>query len=51
MSDRRTITERLEDIAGEICDNICKYTERAENGELDKEELYRTCETCPLTKL
>lgn len=44
----KTISEQLEQIASEICDNYCKYPEKwnADDGELSDSEI---CKNCPLT--
>lgn len=42
-----TITEQIEVIRAEICDQICKYRETVD----DEEELYKLCEHCPLGRL
>lgn len=46
--DSKTISQQLESIAEEICDNYCKYPEKwnEEDGELSDSEI---CRNCPLT--
>lgn len=48
MKKEKTITELLEEIAGEICDKYCKYTDACE----DLDELYKQyCHDCPLNRI
>ena len=54
MDEPKTITKMLEDIAQDICDHYCKFTEmeppegKDENWLLDDDS---PCQTCPLQKL
>lgn len=49
MSDQKTITTLLNDMAADFCDNYCKYPEQYD--EDHEEELYKHCETCPINIL
>lgn len=42
-----TVTEILENIASQICDDYCKYPNEMNT----EEELYEICEDCPLGRL
>lgn len=42
-----SLSEELEEIKAEICDQLCKHREKIE----DEEELYKICENCPLGRL
>lgn len=52
MSEQRSVTEQIEDIAADICRNYCKYTEtwdeEKEGCELSESEV---CTNCPLNRL
>lgn len=43
---RQTVAQYLDEIATDICDNICKYRERFENE--DEAALWDMCESCPV---
>lgn len=56
MSDCRTVTEMLDEVANEICSKYCRFPEisRGEVEDLDlaDDHLYDTyCTKCPLNKL
>lgn len=45
------ITEQLEEIAGEICNNYCKYPDQwdeEKDGDLSESDI---CRDCPLSRL
>lgn len=44
---KQTISEIIEEVKCEICDNYCKYPNEIK----DDEELYDICEKCPLGRL
>ena len=44
---KQTITEIVEEVKCEMCDNYCKYPNEIK----DDEELYDICEKCPLGRL
>jgi hypothetical protein len=51
-----TVTQQLEKIKEDICDNYCKYPEKyleeIKNPDEAMTEMYeRVCENCPLNKL
>lgn len=48
MQENTTITEQLEEIAEQICDNYCKYIEKYSDYEKLVEE---KCEHCPLWRI
>lgn len=49
MEEKKSVTEQIEDIAGNICDNFCKYRETCdENCEC---EYIRQGNDCPLFEL
>ena len=41
------ITQMLEEIEAQICDEYCKYAYQI----TEEEDLYLICETCPLNRL
>ena len=56
MSEIKTITQQIEDICGEICDNYCKYPQISQEKYKDPDEAYEwlmnhCCEKCPLDRL
>ena len=56
MSEIKSITQQIEDICGEICDNYCKYPELSLEKYKDPDEAYEwlmnhCCEKCPLMRL
>lgn len=56
MSEIKTITQQLEEICGEICDNYCKYPELSLETHKDPDEanewmMNNCCEKCPLMRL
>lgn len=42
-----TITEQLDAIVSEVCDNLCKYPEQCK----DESELEEHCRSCPLRRI
>lgn len=46
-----TIKEQIEKVKEDCCNEICKYLEKANRGEILTDELYSICEDCPLAKL
>lgn len=47
QQDKQTISEIVEEVKTEICDNYCKYPDVLD----DEEVLYGMCEQCPLGRL
>lgn len=48
---KERITEQLEEIAGEICNNYCKYPDQwdeEKDGDLSESDI---CKDCPLSRL
>lgn len=41
-----TVTDIIEEVKTEICDNYCKYVDQ-----LSEEELNEKCSNCPLSRL
>ena len=49
MDERKSVTEIIEEVCGDICDHYCKYGDTVdEDGEC---EVGRSGEECPLTRL
>ena len=44
---KQTISEIIEEVKTDICDNYCKYP----NEIRDEDELYDICKKCPLVRL
>ena len=42
----KSITQLLEEIRDEICAKACKYYDQ-----VDGDEIYEICKTCPLTRI
>ena len=55
MSEIKTITEQIEDICGEICDNYCKYPNEPIPDGKTEDWLFTDddspCNKCPLARL
>lgn len=56
MSETKTITEQIEEVCNEICDNYCKYPQISLEKYKDPDEAYEwlmnhCCEKCPLDRL
>ena len=55
MSEIKTITEQIEDICGEICDNYCKYPNMPIPDGKTEDWLFTDddspCVNCPLSRL
>lgn len=47
-----TISEQIEVIKAQICNDYCRQTVRLENGEIDEEYFYNEiCGNCPMRRL
>ena len=46
----KTITDILEDVSKDICDNYCKYPDIYQKEE-EEYKLYEHCDKCPLNRL
>lgn len=49
-SQARTVTEIIDDVETEICDNYCKYSDMYSDEEYDK-MIEEVCDSCPLKRL
>ncbi len=47
-----TLVEQVSKVREEVCDNLCKYRERAEHGDISSDDLEGIClNKCPMRYL
>lgn len=49
-AEEKGVIKKLNEIASEVCDNLCKYS-AVWDGEEDEEALWKKCQKCPLNGL